>query len=429
MTPGLYLKAPLPRAGWWRRTPSNDRIFGQIEAVGDAFAGAAGFPFEGWYESCRELADLRLSLVPFETPGTCFIRDGVITLFAPTAGGGPGYHAYVSELADEIAKALGLTWETPAPDRYAPIHYVDYGFFESRDRSVLVQGMCEHLQTIAHQLLDIKDHDRQTARLGLPDSLVPKGGAFAASCLGEWPRSWFERIADATDGRLRSLAAPFFPWWDDGLSAENLRSFGLALCWTKVRWVEPKSPQETALYQLILECFERAKTLAPNLELPRDEAIEIYRLLNGQGVVDEPSPHGLGFLRRTVSQPLSGGWMLDLEGYFENVSDVGREESVFRFGDRTVTASATLLPGSQSEPDEVLRDLVGELDLIPLETTHPHLAAACENSIDESGAQCLRAHLATREGFCQITLSYLTEEHHRWAWNVAQSVTPPTVST
>lgn len=416
---GLYLRANLPRKGWLERPSPADRILSEIASSGANFARASGDPIARWYWNSRSDSGLFLNFCPFDENVEFSLESDHVVCSAKTSGAGPGYHRYLVDFLDRLHEVVGLTWTEGEKGGD------ETEFFRQRDAGALEQAMCRQVRTLAKVLLDHAAQGNTGFRLNFPLDFAPKRDAFALSALGEWSQAWFEELADADDTRALQMASAFYPWWDSGLTAGNLRKLGMAACWMDVPWVSPANDRERVACEAALSCFERARQLDPGVDVPEWEIAELRRLLHPANEDMPPSENGIGFRRTAMNLPLTGRWTVELPGYFHSEYDPDSAAQVYFFGDRTFRAS-TWSFDAKSTPEEVLERVAPAKDARPLALRADHLIGHYTKSWNaEDEVFVLSADVAKVDGLCAATITYANEEEEAWALRAASSIFGP----
>jgi hypothetical protein len=233
-----------------------------------------------------------------------------------------------------------------------------------------------------------------------------------------------ERVAGAADAELLDLAGQFFPWWEQGVTARVLRGLALSRCWVDLRWTAPDDKRELDLCRSVLECFTRARSLDASIALPDGDIAELKALLAPAAEHREPAPDGIGFRRRPMLRPLTGGWGIEVPGYFaESLEDDGGTQ-VFAFGGRTVRGSSMSLETKRSmTPVEILGTMRANDGEAALQLNSPRLAGKYTCTRGEGDEWVLRASVAKNDGTCIVSIEFPGEADRTWAESVATTIT------
>lgn len=405
---GVFYKAPLPRRGLLKKPVSVTTLWRQISALGLEAVEQAGKPLTDWYAS-REAGDrLLIGIVPFEEDIEFSIRDGHVHVSAKTSGAGPGYHELVVGLLDTLEKKADLVWTANGKEDGD-----DTGYRTRRDSAALRHAMAKQLAGIASAVVK---QEAEGALLNMATDDVPSVRSFAASPLGEWSKEWMERAAREEGASLLEMAEEFFPWWESGLTPNNLAKFGKVVCWTAVRWVKPTAAEEHAI-RIALACFDQAQR--GGARVPEREAAELARLLAADVKPDvPPEPQGIGFRRHDFSVSLPGRWALQVPGYFhEEIEDEGTSQ-VYWFGSRTIRAS-TLRFNAERSREDVLRTLLDGQGK-PVENLSDGVIGGA-NTIWSDADECFvtLVCLVGNGSVCSLSFAHPEERDREWALKVA----------
>lgn len=417
---GLRVKAELPRV--LRERSDRGELFEAMAKAARSFAKAQPPPLQEWFSAWPGKDSIAVSLFPIEE-NVEFSREGErLACSAKTSTAGPGYHAYLNEFLDALAVALGLAWQEADADWED-----ETGYRKSRAFGGLQDAMALFVKQLAQIVLTKIDDFETPILLGMPVGFAPRSKAFIASPKGEWSREWTEEVAGAEGSRLRELAAEYFPWWDRGASARNLRSFALARCWMDVRWTVPQDADERSLCEFVLRCFEEARRLDSSLLIPR-EAEELRRLLTPDAALVAPAPEGVGYRRRAMGRSLPGGWSIELPGYFSEERESDGSTQVYYFLDKTVRASTFTARGPEgaTAADLLSHIAEGEVNARPLSLAGDHLAGKFMFERDENeGCFLLRAYVARADAFCVASIYFEDERERPWAEAAAATLFAP----
>lgn len=413
---GLRLCAEAGRAFLGRkRDPAT--ICAQL-AEGLAAAAKAADPVIGEFVRLRadEVAH-HVQLHPADEEVEFGVEDGRVFVSARTNGAGPGYHQWIVGLLDAVGERYSLTWRSSGDDGE---FQDETGYFERRDRNELEGHMLGWLTGIAHILLDDPEFSEIALSMPVGSPLVP--GAEIISPMGEWNRSWFKALLDASAAEQIRAARAFFPWWDEGPGAGAIRNLGLIVAWNDVMWRPPHTQLEAQAHALALKCFRRARQLDRDIELPTREMTELEALqeLDQSGMT--PAPDGIGFRRRALRHPLPGGWSVEMPGYFSRDDEEGGTIHWFH-GDRSVhqtsyrkdTGPVEFLPAKPN----AIRDWTRTEERV-------RARAQVFRDEDEEGTFFrVAAETISGRALCALTIVCDREEDLAWAEAIFRSVRPP----
>jgi hypothetical protein len=279
-------------------------------------------------------AELRVSLHPVADEAIFSASDtGEVSLAAVTAPVGPGYHTFVSRLAERLESEVSIAWndDPPAPVEGAlPFAATPSGHTNGTaegaarlafgDRPTIERA---HLARLGATLAAVREaYQRGTRSIQID---TPPGVRYAfdgalATPLGPRDPAWLETAVG--DPRV---AVDISPWWADATDARYLLNRALCLMWTEVRWRPPTDAAEKALLDEVARLLWRAHPLDPSLPFPWREWAELLDLRGA----DEPTAGDVrehaaataddrplvGYRRGPVTV-LHEGWTLEIPGSF-----------------------------------------------------------------------------------------------------------------
>jgi hypothetical protein len=309
MTPGLTLTGRVDLAGAkLTRAEARDwlaRAAVWFETVGDVVLDAQLACDDGQpvllitFHPAADDVEIRLS------------SAGMVRLTGATAPAGPGYHAYLCEVAAAFAEDFDIVWEQVEDAT---------GFFRSGDRAALEQRFLTYLWRMCGE---------QPTALGLPED---HGFTYPGSVLTPTgPRScaWLAAVAaDPTAGR------DFFAWWQAERDAAFYRRRAETFLWCDFPWRAPLTDDEAEITDQIAADLEMAYSLDPAAPLPWCAWAEVLAALEADGgeltvqAVDAELKRDvlrraamsctltIGYRRYPVRVPLGGGWSIEVPGLF-----------------------------------------------------------------------------------------------------------------
>jgi hypothetical protein len=354
------------------------------------------------------------------------VADERLKCSAKTSSLGPGYHAFLVKWLKSMDSALGIGWDWQDKE-----YRDETGYALDADFANLKNEMIRQLRGIAGKLLENPDytHIRLNVTLDFPQVL---GDYFALSQLGYFSREWFERLYNADEAEAALLSPGFYAWWNDGLDADFWRRYGLLRMWTVVRWNCPANGEDAQACRFTLRCFERARALKPDIDLPEREIAELEELLvDAEDVV--PNKTGIGFFRNEMLHAIGEEWTLKLPGYYHTDMEDQGQTVVYWFQDRTVritTLAVTRKDGTAILPDALLKQ-VGKGDVPELTYENEHLRGSASfryvEDEEEAGESYLQldARMASTNLLCLITVCLGNEDDREWALEVWRSATCP----
>lgn len=239
--------------------------------------------------------------------------DGERLLFrAKTSTVGPGYHVYLCQLLDSLARVLVGSWGPGDEDDEASGDETEY--FRTRDHAALEREMLSWLRAVTGVMTESIEDGGRAVAISLPTDVTFEVDGAWATPLGPRSAAWVDAVRE--DPRT---GIDLFPWWSSGTNAEHWRGRALSRMWTNVRWREPTDEGEAELLRRVDEELTRAYELSPALPLPWAEWAEILEWLDEGAraeaararAADTPS---IGYRRRPVRVSLTGGWSVRIPG-------------------------------------------------------------------------------------------------------------------
>lgn len=329
---GLSLVAKKPRRGllsfltgnksWKARVESAVNVvatkYGLAQLIDPVAAGSKS-QISGNY--CEEWIDLA------ET-------DDSLVLSAKTSSCGPGYHAFLIDLVDYLAKEAGLVFSEDDENTD------ETSYFSTRDFEGLQRSHATWFRVLIRSIVSEGYIETGTGMISMPiGGILPLPTPNSVQTpRGLLERSQIEAIAKASDTDLLQFAERWFPWWNRTPSAVDWSLMGKTLLWLEVPWHKPMKAPETHAMEAAIHCFQKAKLADPAADLPAREIRELDLLLSGN-VADDyiPASTGAGYRRRLCSWTIGPGWSIELPGYWYEFEE--GESSGIRFGSKFVWIS------------------------------------------------------------------------------------------
>jgi len=373
---------------------------------------------------------LYLQLHPAEEPVRLVLDGALLQASAKTSSAGPGYHAWLVDLLDEVGNRSGLSWNWADVGNGVGD---ETGFRETYDYTRLQSAMAQWLRALGRTLLEQAGPVGPMA-LSLPVGESVVSDAFAVSPMGYWSRDWFSDLVEADEAALHRAAATFFPAWHPREDARYWERCGRALGWYGVRWVPPENENEVRLYKATLGCFARAHEIDPGLDLPEAEIRELWDLLSGTAPARPPGPDGMGFRRGLMNRRLGGDWWAQIPGYFAQMHRNDGGTVVYYYGDRSIHATSMRAAenGAAARGEKTVRDKAAETEDDPEAFTFQkgHILGWGTTQHDGSLHGVMQAILGSGEQICTLTVVYEDTDNGRdWAEATIRSVYCPPPDT
>jgi hypothetical protein len=209
----------------------------------------------------------RVKLVPFEEDVYGTWEDEKLCLSARTNSAGPGYHACLIDIIDE----MGIV----------PIEVEDEtGYYQNRDFALLQNEMAKWLKGLSDKILEMSaSNDYSNLAISLSIDWYPEdAGHFTCCPLGYFEKDFFKRVQNG-----ENVAFEFFVWWERPQNAVFFRNCAMYLIWCENNWLPPETDAERETIAATLECLKKAYTADPNMDYPAAEWAELARLLEHKG--------------------------------------------------------------------------------------------------------------------------------------------------
>ena len=339
--------------------PSESRPGAILGDIRDSINAFVTDPLDRMMLTINETDDsVIVHLHPAAEPVVFRATEDELTAEGDTACAGPGYHAWLVDLLQDMGWRAGIFWDWTDAD--------DTQYQDNKDFAELRTKMADALKSEATALLKTsKDQPDTPLALMMPANAPLPAEGFSVSPMGHWSRGWLEAMTKAGHEQTMGAAAEFFPAWDNRDSAGYWIGCGMATAWLALRWVSPAGEQEETLYKAALGCFARAQDIDPDIALPEAEVKEIWTLINGGGEDGPPAPWGTGFRRDITIRRFGNGWRANIPGYFLRETPPGLDATVFSFGECSIhlvtvpetdpgseESAAYLIEQKQKEPGE-----------------------------------------------------------------------------
>ena len=338
---------------------------------------------------------------------------------AKTNSAGPGYHIFLADFLEKLEKELDLVWQ--AEDENS--NPSDKELNRHLNLDLVQREMLTWLHASANKLVQMK-------KIGCISVCLPVGfglvdNCFVISPLGIWNKKWFEGLARQPLGRLREYGEQFFPWWHSEFDADFWLNWGLALSWTKLPWHYPVTEKEKELYKQVLDSFDEAENLNPNIILPDKEIAEIKDILDSEDCNRIPAVEGIGFNRKNVRKSCPMGWTIVLPGYYYRKSKT-ETEIIYHFLDRIVVVKSfsTTNPGEKMPFPPDKDNNIYILDKGSIQGW----AKVDSISPDKSASEynwSLHGYTEISGNICETIISFAKEEDKKWALNTWKSLFHP----
>lgn len=426
----INAKAEIPRGRLLKRRPGRDALWAGIREaietlVDDSLSGrllSFGTYQHSLYVGCHPAGQ------PVEF---LWSPEGTVSVAVKTSTAGPGYHALVVELLDAVSHRCGLDWGLGASGEN--LDETDYA--RHRDFRRLQTAMAGFLRGLCRTFVEVGSGQSNPVAINMPLGYPTlRGDPTIVTPMGPFSLAWFQATAKADEPGLSAAAERFFPWWHEGRDAHFWLNCGLVMAWSQLPWHPPVSEEETAEYQLALDCFAKARQLNPELARPEREVQEIEDLLVQRPERPTPPPRdGIGFRRRQMCHRVTGAWTIELPGYYYQQTGEDEAECSFWFGDRAIHVCSLAVErndGQPARPEELLprKDpkALRHAEVIDFDAGHLKGWASIRRTEDagERGWS-LQGTVAAESSLCVVTISYKDPADREWAIAAYRSVHHP----
>ncbi len=239
-----------------------------------------------------------------------------LTVSAKTSTVGPGYHAYLCNLLQELGSELGDGFRPPPDEEDDDGAGDETGYFASGDRAALEDEMLAWLRGLAETVSEHVAQGTTGIMISMStESLFDFDGVIATP-MGPRSVDWLEMAKQ--DPRA---GIDVFPWWSSGLGAQHALGRALVRMWAHVRWRAPVDDEEQALLEKIDRDLRRAHELDATLALPWAEWASISGWLERDDALAQRIRQraagltaSIGYRRRPVRVSLTGGWSVRIAG-------------------------------------------------------------------------------------------------------------------
>jgi hypothetical protein len=256
-------------------------------------------------------SEFGVQLLPIEENVEFRQEGSSVIISARTSSVGPGYHAYLVQLLDEVIalrKYAGSETEE---------WFDETGYFTRRNFAQLQSEMNELFQAISRMVLEHSERhpDADSFLLsfqmeGLLSSLKADSFPGGINALALTPRG--PRDKAFFDGK--GAASDHYPWWEEGLTPASACGLAEALLWTEYPWREPRVERERAVEEVISALLSKAGQMGARLKIEFDSA---------RHSTAAPAALGTGYRRHDSRRTITGSWSLIVPGYFLSEFDDG----------------------------------------------------------------------------------------------------------
>ncbi|HHX80073.1 MAG TPA: hypothetical protein GX692_03305 [Acholeplasmataceae bacterium] len=329
--------------------------------------------------------------------------DGGLQGSAAIIHWGPGYHKFLCNFIDILSKQFKVSFLVDD----------ESGYFEDRDFQKLREKYLQKLETHIKACFEEK---KPFLAWDSPEwHPFPRPKTFIAP-LKRWNYEEVKGVIEKED--FQNFALDFYIWPHAEKDEFFFRNIGLYLLRTEFPWVEPRFPEEESMIIMMLECFQKARELNPEIELPDAEIDGVKKVLSG-----EEGLKGEGYLSETIIYSLPGDWSIELPGCFvrrqeEDTTVFWSQQRIIRIGDIEIP----------KEMREISIDEIDDAQEAQGEKVY-YAAGDCEYRgnlffvpDEEMPHYCLDGIVKRGNYLALVVITWLEEEDTDWALSTFRSI-------
>jgi hypothetical protein len=280
---------------------------------------------------------LYLYVIPLAEP-VCFAIQGQrVMVDFRSSNAGPGYHAVVIALMDDLSTHLSIPWQWTVSDGQ-PLD--ETGFATTRDVRALQHATTTFLKQIASIATDYSIRGYTSNALCIPAGLG--NPALGVCCpLGPVSAARIAAITVADGAELERAGQAFFPWWDAGLTPLVWQNMLRGLLWQQATWRMPLTDNDHASSRRIKRC--RDHMVGQGIAVPDDLALAWQELEACQTSEAAPATTGIGYLKHPVYRHIYASWAMSMPGYASvsaNGDNAAYEHAGFWLGTQSLIISS-----------------------------------------------------------------------------------------
>ncbi len=339
------------------------------------------------------------------------VQQGYIVMTAETFQAGPGYHAFIAGLVDYLSQRHQWVWDF---DNSAKRFFDDTGYYRSRDFPTLQTAMAGEFGRMCQTVLAAESPDGIPRHVALRLPFTLASDHFAATSLGFRDRAFFEQPNPER----------FFPWWEEGLTAQTLKNLALCKMWNDIFWQphdrDPDRKDAKTGQRLIDLAREHGAQFDP------DEGVDdIAALLRGEPSDMDGGGGRIGYWRQDMWHEAPGGWVVPLPAFYHRELSEGGRLCELTYGGRMVHIRT--LSHREDRPLEWAGPpQEGWTERLRFETGQYRAVVYTPPQDDDDGdtSQLWAAIFNTRNGSALINVVFRDKQDTVWAEKVLRSVRP-----
>jgi len=418
---GISITASLPKKGFFDNTYSKSNLFTGLTKHFEASLPVELQENVFWHHI--EGDSLFLQIHPAEEPIEFIFEKSALSFSAKTNSAGPGYHAYLIEILEEIESIIEIKWQWFDEEN---ICGDETDYYKSRDFEALQDNMLSWLQSLANHLAESIDLESMLISMPIGYPLIEDS---ILTPMGFRTKEWFVDVHKEKIEILRKSGATIFPWWNKGFTDSFWYNCALTKAWVDLPWHTAYDDEERDEYDFVLDCFKKAVEMNPDLVIPQSEIDEINNYLDDEELSPPPLPSGIGFKKRIMKRPLTGAWTITLPGYYYDGIENEGSSVIYWFGDKTIRGGSMTLEtkkdrsittsdifNNKPDSDDVLEFTKGKI------IAWAHIV---KNEELDDEFWCLQGEVALNNNLCFITICYENDEDKQWAIDTWKTIEMP----
>ncbi len=271
--------------------------------------------------------------------------------------------------------------------------------------------MAGELGRMCQTVLEAKSPDGASRHVALRLPFTLASDHFAATSLGFRDRAFFERPNPER----------FFPWWEEGLTAQTLKNLALSKMWGETFWQPHNGDVDRKNAKTDQKLIDLAQ--ARGAEFAADEGVDdTAALVRGEPSDIEGGDGRIGYWRQDIWFGAPGGWAVRLPAFYRlEISEGGRLCSM-RYGDRAVYIRTITFKTALADLEWPTEKQEGCTEILRFETDQYRAVVHSPANEDNQTERLWRAEYHARNGAAWIGIAFRDKEGAAWAEKALRSV-------